>query len=244
MSTQLSWVLPGQRPGRSRAVLWRSATLTGRLRGVVLMMLRLHALLAGGAACVILAFNPAFVRAWVGPGLFGGLTLSALLAASILVSSIVHGLITTASVLGNRFRVGVLVLVNGVVQTVLALRWAARGAWTGIAAAGLIASPPRRCRWPRASPAVYRPRRGDCSRGSSCSRGDTCIGVRVGRGRCERPPRFGSALSRLQASRRCSPRATSGRCGRSMSGCPLAPGLAAGSCRLRLMPSASNASLG
>jgi hypothetical protein len=84
-------------------------------------MLRLHALLAGGAACLILAVNPAFVRAWVGPALFGGLGLSALLSASILLSSIVHGLITTASVLGNRFRVGVVVLVNGTVQTVLAL---------------------------------------------------------------------------------------------------------------------------
>ena len=139
MSTQLAWVLPdsglvglaqlfGEDPARSR------------LRSVVLLLLKLHALLAGGALCVILAFNPAFVSAWVGPSLFGGLTLSALLAASIFVSSIVHGVITSASVLGNRLQVGVLVLVNGVVQTVLALLMGNAWGLDGIAAAGLIAS--------------------------------------------------------------------------------------------------------
>jgi hypothetical protein len=97
-------------------------------------------LLAGGAACVILAFNPAFVRAWVGPELFGGVGLSALLAASILASSIVHGLITTASVIGNRFRVGVVVLVNAAVQTVLALLMGRLWGLDGIAAASLLAA--------------------------------------------------------------------------------------------------------
>jgi hypothetical protein len=139
MSTQLSWVLPDSGLV-GLAQLFGERHAQDRLRGVVVMMLRLHALIAGGAACVILAFNPAFVRAWVGPDLFGGVGLSALLAASILVSSIVHGLIATASVLGNRFRVGVVVLVNGMVQTVLALAMGRAWGLDGIAAAGLLAS--------------------------------------------------------------------------------------------------------
>ncbi len=138
MSTQLAWVLPdsglvglaqlfGERPARER------------LRPVVLMMLRLQLLLAGGAACVLLALNPAFVSAWVGPALFGGLTLNALFALGVVLSSVIHGLITTASVLGHRLRVGVAVLVNGVVQTVLALTMGRVWGMDGIAAAGLIA---------------------------------------------------------------------------------------------------------
>ncbi len=138
MSTQLAWVLPdsglvglaqffGERHSRAR------------IRAVVLMMLRLHMLLAGGAACLILAVNPAFVRAWVGPAFFGGLELSALLSAGVVLSSVVHGLVTTASLLGNRFRVGILVLLNGVTQLVLALTMGRIWGIDGIAAASLVA---------------------------------------------------------------------------------------------------------
>jgi hypothetical protein len=110
-----------------------------RLRQIVLMLLRLHLLLAGGAACVLLAFNPSFVTIWVGPQFFGGLSLNALLAIGVVSSSFIHGLITTASVLGNRLQVGVVALVNGVVQTLLALALGSSYGLTGIAAAGLIA---------------------------------------------------------------------------------------------------------
>ena len=138
VSTQLTWVLPdsglvglahlsGDREGRSR------------VRHMVLMILRLHLLLAGGAMCAFLAVNPAFVSRWVGANYFGGVSLNALLALGIVLSSLIHGLITTASVLGNRFKVGVVTLAYGVVQTMLAL---VMGHWwgvIGIAAASLLA---------------------------------------------------------------------------------------------------------
>jgi hypothetical protein len=87
----------------------------------------------------LFAFNPAFVTIWVGPQFFGGLLLNALLAIGVVYSSLIHGFITTASVLGNRLQVGVVSLVNGVVQTLLALALGSSYGLTGIATAGLIA---------------------------------------------------------------------------------------------------------
>jgi O-antigen/teichoic acid export membrane protein len=139
MSTQLAWVLPD-------SGLVGLAQLSGeqrprrRVQDVVMMMLRLHLLLAGGAACVILAFNPAFVSAWVGREFFGGLILSALLASGIVVHSLVHGLMATASVLGNRLAVGTITIVCGVAQTMLAIVLGRIWGLEGIVAAALGAS--------------------------------------------------------------------------------------------------------
>jgi hypothetical protein len=139
MTTQLVWVPPdsalvalAQLHGERRGV--------ERLRHVVLMMLRLHLLLSGGALCGILAFNPAFVTRWVGAALFGGLALSTLIAAGVVVFSLSHGLMTTASVVGQRFKVGCAAVVNGVVQIGLALAFGRLWSLHGIAAAGLLAS--------------------------------------------------------------------------------------------------------
>jgi O-antigen/teichoic acid export membrane protein len=140
MTTQLTWVLPDSGlVGLAQLYGERERGGLSRLRHVVLMLLRLHLLLAGGAACVLLAFNPAFVTIWVGPQFFGGLSLNALLAIGVVFSSLIHGLITTASVLGNRLQVGVVALVNGVVQTLLALALGSSHGLAGIAAACLIA---------------------------------------------------------------------------------------------------------
>jgi hypothetical protein len=139
LGTQLAWVLPD-------SGLVGLAQLHGercgaeRLRAVVLMMLRLHLLLSSVIACGLLAFNPSFVAVWVGPGLFGGLTLNALLAAGVVLSSIVHGLTTTAAVMGNRLHVGVLTLCYGFVQTTLAVALGRVWGLTGIAGAAVVAA--------------------------------------------------------------------------------------------------------
>lgn len=139
MTTQLVWVPPdsalvalAQLHGERRGV--------ERLRHVVLMMLRLHLLLSGAALCGILAFNPAFVTSWVGPAFFGGLGLNSLVAAGVVVYSLSHGLVTTASVIGQRLKVGVAAIVNGVLQIGLALAFGQLWSLNGIAAAGLLAS--------------------------------------------------------------------------------------------------------
>ena len=139
LSTQMAWVLPdsgliglSQLHGEGRS--------QERLRSVVQMILRLHLVLAGATACGVLAFNPAFVSTWVGPEFYGGYWLNAWLASGVLVSSLVHGLITTASVLGNRLKVGFATMANGVAQTTLALLFGRWWGLDGIAAASVIAA--------------------------------------------------------------------------------------------------------
>jgi hypothetical protein len=137
MATQVAWLVPdagliglaqlhGERQG------------TDRVRRVVQMMLNLHLLLAGAAACCVLVFNPAFTPRWVGGQFFGGLPLHFLLAAAIVVASLTHGLLVAASVVGNRLRGGVLTLLNGVVQVSLAVILTRLWGLPGIAAASLL----------------------------------------------------------------------------------------------------------
>jgi O-antigen/teichoic acid export membrane protein len=139
VSTQLAWVLPdsgliglSQLHGEGRP--------QARVRSVVMMIVRLHLVLAGAMACAVLAFNPAFVTAWVGPEFYGGHALNVWLAAGIVGSSLVHALVTTASVLGDRLKVGVATLANGVVQTALAFVFGAWWSLGGIAAAAVVAA--------------------------------------------------------------------------------------------------------
>jgi O-antigen/teichoic acid export membrane protein len=139
VGTQLAWVLPdsgliglSQLHGERRPQV--------RVRGVAMMIVRLHLVLAGATACAVLAFNPAFVTSWVGPDYYGGHALNAWLAAGVVCSSLVHGLVSVAAVLGDRLKVGVVTLANGVVQTALAFGFGALWALSGIAAASVVAA--------------------------------------------------------------------------------------------------------
>jgi O-antigen/teichoic acid export membrane protein len=137
MCAQIAWVLPDS--GLiGLAQLHGEPQSKARIAPVVNAMLRLHLLLAGGAACVVLAFNPAFVTRWVGPAFFGGLPLNALLAAGIISASLVHGLVAAASVLGNRLKVGIATLATGAVQLIGALALGYAFGLVGIAAAAFL----------------------------------------------------------------------------------------------------------
>jgi O-antigen/teichoic acid export membrane protein len=139
IATQLVWLMPDAGLV-GLAQLYGEVKASARVRHVVAVLQQVHLLLAGAAACAVLAFNPTFVTRWVGAPLFGGITLNALLACGIVVYSLAHGLITAASTLGNRVQVGVVTLVNGAVQIAVAIllgRWLGL---TGIALAGLIAT--------------------------------------------------------------------------------------------------------
>jgi O-antigen/teichoic acid export membrane protein len=138
VSTQLAWVLPDSGlVGLSQ--LHGEGHARARMRAVVAMIVRLHLVLAGAAACAVLALNPAFVTAWVGADFYGGHALNAWLVIGLVTSSLVHALVTTASVLGNRLKVGAATLANGVVQTGLAFLFGAWWSLPGIAAAVVIA---------------------------------------------------------------------------------------------------------
>ena len=136
--TQMCWMMPD-------SALVGLAQLHGegkkeRVSYVVTTMLQLHLLMSGAAACIVLALNPAFVNWWVGPRFFGGLLLNGLLAISLIWSSLVHGLICSSAVLGDRLQVGCIQIINGVLHLVLAVSLGTRWGLPGIAAATLIGS--------------------------------------------------------------------------------------------------------
>jgi O-antigen/teichoic acid export membrane protein len=136
MCLPLTWVLPDS--GHvGLAQLYGQSNARARVRSVLVMMQRAHLLVAGMAACGLLAFNPAFVTRWVGPNMFDGLALNAVLAVGVIVHAFTHGLITSASIAGNRPRVGVIVLVNGAVHFALAVFLGHRFGLIGVALAGL-----------------------------------------------------------------------------------------------------------
>jgi len=139
MAMPLTWVLPDS-AHVGLAQLSGERRRAGRVRQVVLMMQRLHLLIAGGMACGLLVFNPSFVTRWVGAPLFGGLMLNLLLAVGVVLHSFIHGLVSSASIVGNRVRVGIVVLVNGILQTMLAIVLGHRLGLVGVALAGLVAT--------------------------------------------------------------------------------------------------------
>jgi O-antigen/teichoic acid export membrane protein len=109
-----------------------------RLRDALVVMLRVYLTLAGAVACVIIAVNPAFVREWVGPDLFAGLTANALIAALAIAMSFGHALAVIPSVLGRRLHIGIAAIVCGVLHLLLAWMLARRFGISGVLAAGVL----------------------------------------------------------------------------------------------------------
>lgn len=135
---QLSWQL-------SDSGLVGLAQLSGegkqqRVREVVLAMLRILLIAAGGVAVIVIAFNPNFVSLWVGTDKFGGLTLNILLAAGVLGLSFAHGLLVPAAVLGRRLQVGLITLIQGGTNLALAVSLGHLLGLRGIAVASLCSN--------------------------------------------------------------------------------------------------------
>jgi O-antigen/teichoic acid export membrane protein len=138
-ATQLVWLTPDSGLV-GLAQLHGESTAKPRVRELVGLLQQVHLLLAGAAACALLAFNPTFVSRWVGDELFGGMTLNALLAFGVVLYSLVHGLTSAASVVGSRVQVGILTVANGVLQLAVAI---VLGRWmglSGVALGGLVAA--------------------------------------------------------------------------------------------------------
>jgi hypothetical protein len=105
---------------------------------VVVAFLRLNLILAGAVASAVLASNAGFIRVWVGPDLFLGAALNALLAANAVLMTAVHGLTCIAAVFGRRMTVGAAFVVNGLCHVLLASFLARRIGPIGIAAATFL----------------------------------------------------------------------------------------------------------
>ena len=137
MLMQMSW-LPGDNALVPLVNLYGEGQQR-RVRDAVLALLRVNIALAGAAVCVVLAANPGFVSAWVGPAMFAGDQANGLLAVSLMVTSIAHVVSVVAAVLGYRLRAGVVTAVSGSVQAVLALVLGARLGIFGVVLASVLA---------------------------------------------------------------------------------------------------------
>jgi O-antigen/teichoic acid export membrane protein len=133
---QMCWMLPDS--GLVGLAQLHGEGKMERVRYVVGTMLKLHLILSSAAACLILALNPLFVRLWVGTNLFGGLSLNALMAIGLIWLSWIHGLVGSTAVVGNRLRVGIATMLNGVLHVALALMLGARWGLKGIVVASLV----------------------------------------------------------------------------------------------------------
>jgi len=112
------WILPDAAlVGLAQLAAEASGT---RVREVVLAILRLSLILAGAVASAVLAANCAFIRVWVGPELFLGAPLNAIMAANAVMMTAVHGLIGIAVVFGRRMTVGIAFVANGLLHVLLA----------------------------------------------------------------------------------------------------------------------------
>jgi len=100
-----------------------------KLRDTIVVMARVYLALAGAAACVVLAVNPAFVSRWVGGQQFAGGPANVLLAGVAIAMTFAHALAVIPSVLGQRMQIGMATLASGIVHVAVAF---ALGAWLGI----------------------------------------------------------------------------------------------------------------
>lgn len=138
LAQQLCWVLPDS--ALVGLAQLHAEDRPDRVREVVGHMIRVHLLLTGSAACLVLALNPVLVIWWFGPGLYGGHVLNELLAAGLIVSSLVHAAVTPVGVVGYRVQIGIATLLNGAVYLALALPLGAVYGLAGLAFALLPSS--------------------------------------------------------------------------------------------------------
>ncbi|HEX2446277.1 MAG TPA: hypothetical protein VHJ77_20175 [Vicinamibacterales bacterium] len=136
--TQLGWVVPDS--GAVGLAQLQGQGRRDRVRTIVDSMLRLYVLVGGSVAAAVLAFNPAFVTAWVGAELFGGASLNGLLAAGAVVAALTHGLSVAVSVLGERLKIGIAVLAQGGLQVAFAVLLGPAAGLNGVAIAALASA--------------------------------------------------------------------------------------------------------
>jgi O-antigen/teichoic acid export membrane protein len=109
-----------------------------RLRDAIVVMVRVYLALAGAVTCIVLAANPAFVRAWVGPQLYAGIVPNVLIAVLVITTTFGHAMAVVPSALGERVSIGLAMLASGVIHLVVAFLLGARFGIAGVIAAGIV----------------------------------------------------------------------------------------------------------
>jgi O-antigen/teichoic acid export membrane protein len=134
--TQLSWIPCDN--GLIGLAQLSAEGQTRRLRDALIVMVRVYLALAGAVACVIVAVNASFVRAWVGPAMFAGAASNVLMAALAIAMSFGHAVAVIPSVLGRRLAIGVATMICGVLHLALAWFLGSRFGVIGVVAAGVL----------------------------------------------------------------------------------------------------------
>jgi O-antigen/teichoic acid export membrane protein len=109
-----------------------------RLRDALVIMIRVYLALSGAVACVIIAANPAFVHAWVGPEMFASMTTNTMIAALAVTMSFAHAVAVIPSVLGKRLEIGLATLACGALHIVIAWSLGMYYGPSGVVLAGII----------------------------------------------------------------------------------------------------------
>lgn len=110
------------------------------VRRTVQFIMHLHVLTSGAMMLGLLAFNPAFVRHWMGPELYAGHLVNVLLAANLFAAALVHGAITAVGAISHRLLVGLIGVGCGVLYCGLGIVLVEVRGIEGLVIAGLASN--------------------------------------------------------------------------------------------------------
>jgi hypothetical protein len=131
----VAWVLPD-------STLVGLSQLKGespdRVRQTVVALLVMYLLLSGFMAFAVVAGNPALVRVWLGPDLYAGHAVNALVAANLVLGGLVTGLFKVVAVGGYRPAVGFATLVYGALTAAVVYALGRAGGLAWVAAGPVV----------------------------------------------------------------------------------------------------------
>jgi O-antigen/teichoic acid export membrane protein len=133
-----AWVLPDS--GLVGLSQVRAGGDAGHIRRSVLSLLVMYLLLSGFMAFAVLAANPALVRVWLGPDLYAGPTVNAVIALNLILGAAVTGPFKTVAAVAYRPAVGAATLVFGLLAAGLSYGLGKSGGLAWVAAGPSVAA--------------------------------------------------------------------------------------------------------
>jgi O-antigen/teichoic acid export membrane protein len=118
LSNQPLMLIQTAGPGLSEL---RTAESPARLHQVSTALTQATLIISGGIVCVVLAINEGFVSWWVGPEQFGGLTLTVLLLAAMLLRHWNTTVLYTVFAFGHDRRISLTTLADGILTVAVSI---------------------------------------------------------------------------------------------------------------------------
>ena len=133
-----AWVLPDS--GLVGLSQVRAGGDAAHTRRSVLSLVVMYLLLSGFMAFAVLAANPALVRVWLGPDLYAGAAVNAVIAVNLILSAAVTGPFKTVAAVAYRPAVGTATLVFGLLAAGLSYGLGKAGGLAWVAAGPSVAA--------------------------------------------------------------------------------------------------------